>query len=382
MSSSLREVTAPSVLHLPTSIETGGAEQVVAELVRRARARGEPHRLVALGGTNTERALTQSLGEPIPGPVARGLTKLGRWDGLRLAAYAARARLPGEVVHAHLPWPDRLGMALLARGRGPLLVTFHLLPSHEILGLGDVVLAPLLDLRQAARLSSKLAPLVFTAVSEDDARRLRETFPDVRVERVYNSATAPSGATPPPLPFGQGAKLFAVGSLTERKGFDRLLRACAAEPLSSREFSLCIAGTGEARGALIALAAQLGLEQKVRFVGHVNAPHLYRQADLFVTGSRAEGLPLVLLEAMAAGVAVAASDIAPHREVLRGLPEALLDGDESRWPFQLATLIDDASLRRDLATRAKLRAELQFSAQAQDAAFDALYRDLAGSSPR
>lgn len=373
---------APPVLHVPTSIEAGGAEQVVAELVRRARARAEPQRLVVLRGTNAERALAQSIGEPVRGPMAKSLKKLGRWDGARLAAYVARVRQPGEIVHAHLPWPDRLGVALLARGRGPLLVTFHLLPSHEILGLGDVVLAPLLDLNQAAQLSRRMGPLIFTAVSDEDARRLRETFPGIRVERVYNSATAPSGEPPPPLPFGEGVKLFAVGSLTERKGFDRLLRALAAEPVRSCAFSLCIAGVGEALEALVALAAELGIAQKVRFVGHVNAPHLYRQADLFVSGSRAEGLPLVLLEAMAAGVAVAVSDIVPHREVLLGLPESLLDADESRWPAQLARLMDDAAHREDLAVRAQLRTEQQFSAQTQDAAFGALYRELAESSHR
>jgi glycosyltransferase involved in cell wall biosynthesis len=370
------------VLHLPVSVGAGGAEQVVSELIRRAKARGERHRLVALRGTPAARALVLSSGEEVVGPVAKSADRLSRWDGARLAAHAARSLSPGEVVHAHLPWPDGLGTALLARGRAPLLVTFHLLPAHPILGLGDVVLAPLLDLKRAARLASKLAPVVFTAVSDGDAARLRETFPGIRVERVYNSPTSPRGDVPPPLPFGDGARLFAVGSLTERKGFDRLLRACASEPMRSLAFSLCIAGEGEARSALVELAAGLGLAQKVRFVGHVNAPYLYPQADLFVTASRAEGLPLVLLEAMASGIAVAASDIAPHREVLAGLPEALLDADESRWPAQLAAFVESAASRANVAAAAKRRADAHFSAQAQDAAFASLYRELAESSRR
>jgi glycosyltransferase involved in cell wall biosynthesis len=369
------------VLHLPTSLDAGGAEQVVVELVRRGRDRGEPHRILALRGTAAERALSIGLGEQVPGPVARRQDKLTRLDGLRLARHAARIRQPGEIVHAHLPWPDRLGIALLARGRAPLVCTFHLLPSHEILGLGDVVLAPLLDLSRAARLSSRLAPLVFTAVSEDDARRLRQTFPGVRVERVYNCPAALRGEPPPPLPFGEGARLFAVGRLSERKGFDRLLRALAAEPLRSRPFTLCIAGEGEAHASLIALAAELGLADKVRFVGQVRAPHLYSQADLFLSGSRAEGLPLVLLEAMAAGVAVAVSDIPAHREAVAGMPESLLDADEARWPEQVARLLDDAAMLRDLAARAKARAEQHFSPQAQDTAFAALYREISQLGP-
>lgn len=371
-----RDSAVPRVLHIPFSIETGGAERVLAELLLRARTRGEPQRLAALRGTRLEQAMSDALGEPITGPVAAQPAKLGRRDGLRLSSYVRRTREPGEIVHAHLPWPDRLGMALLARGRSPVVVTFQLLPDHEILGLGDVVFQPLVNLKRAAQISQRLGPMIFTAVSETDARRLREVFPGVRVERVYNCAAAPRGDEPPPLPFGEGVRLFSVGSLTERKGFDRLLRALASEELRSRPFSLCIAGEGERREQLIALAAELGLANKVHFVGQVNAPRLYRQADLFLSGSHAEGLPLVLLEAMTAGIAVAVSDIPAHREAVGDFAEALLDANEARWPAQLARLFDDAGLRARLAAQAKARADSTFSAQAQDAAFGALYQEL------
>lgn len=373
---------AQRVLHLATSIDFGGAEQVMIELLLRARARGEPQRILALRGTPAEQGLSRALGVPVEGPTAQRLDKLHRWDGLRLARYVAKARAPGELVHAHLPWPDALSVALAARGRAPLLVTFQLLPSHEISGLGDVMLAPLVSMRQSAQLSSKLGPLIFTAVSETDARRLRETFPGVRVERVYNTASAARGAPPPPLPFGDGIKLFMVGRLSERKGVDRVLRALATEPARSQPFSLCIAGEGESRQELVELTASLGLAPRVRFVGQVAAPHLYAQADLFLSGSRAEGLPLVLLEAMAAGVAVAVSDIPAHREAMEGVPEALLDADERKWPERLGRLLSDAALRESLAERAKRRAEAHFSAQAQDAAFRALYGELAAMSRR
>jgi len=256
------------------------------------------------------------------------------------------------------------------------------LPSHDILGLGDAVLAPLLDLRRAAGLSSKLAPLIFTAVSEEDARRLRETFTGIRVERVYNCPSAATGPAPPPLPFGSGIRLFAVGQLSHRKGFDRLLRALGSEPARSHSFSFCIAGEGDERQALAGLAAELGLQDRVRFVGRVPAPHLYAQADLFLSGSRAEGLPLVLLEAMAAGIAVAVSDIPAHREGVAGIPEALLDADDRNWPAQLARLLAESGLRQAIADRAKQRAELHFSARAQDQAFCGLYRELADASRR
>ncbi len=224
-----------------------------------------------------------------------------------------------------------------------------------------------------------MAPLVLVGLTDVDCARLRLEFPRARVERVYNAPTEAHGPPPPPLPFGSGVRLFSVGALSARKGHDRVLRALAAEPVRSLAFSLCVAGAGEQRASLERLAAELGLAERVQFVGQVPAPHLYSQADLFISGSRAEGMPLSLLEAMAAGTAVAASPIAPHLEVLHGIAEAVLDEDEQRWPFALQRLLSDATSRQRLGALGKQRVEQQFSTRVQDAAYRELYADLAAA---
>jgi glycosyltransferase involved in cell wall biosynthesis len=364
-----------SVMHLIPSSYYGGAEQVAAGLVRRARARGESSRVVALRGTLAEAGLVAALGSEVEGPVARYPERLAQSDALHLASHVLLHAEPPRLVHAHLPWPDRLGLALLARGTRPALVTFHLLPTHPLGGLRDVALAPIPS-RFAAKVSRTVAPLVLVGLTDGDCARLREEFPKARVERVYNSPTEPHGPAPPPLPFGAGVRLFSVGALSARKGHDRVLRALASEPVRSLAFSLCVAGAGDERESLQQLAAALGIAERVQFVGQVPAPHLYSQADLFISGSRAEGMPLSLLEAMAAGTAVAASPIAPHLEVLRGIPEALLDEDEQRWPSDLQRLLSDAAVRGRLAEASKQRVEQAFSPAVQDAAYRELYADL------
>lgn len=367
-----------SVTHLVASTHFGGAEQAAAGLIRRANARGEPTRLLALRGTQAEAGLVDALGPIVEGPVAWWPEGLGRVDALRLARHARRLTEPTRLVHAHLPWPDRLGLALLARGRSPVLVTFQLLPSHPLGSLPDIALAPLSS-RFAERASRRAAPLVLVGLTDGDCERLRAQFPEARVERVYNAPAEPHGPAPAALPFSAGVRLFSVGALSTRKGHDRVLRALAAEPLRALAFSLCIAGAGDERSSLERLAAQLGLAQRVHFVGQVPAPHLYAQADLFISGSRSEGMPLSLLEAMAAGTAVVASAIEPHVEVLSGIPGALLDVDEQRWPFQLERLLADATGRQRLAVLGKQRLEERFSVSAQDAAYRRLYEDLAAT---
>jgi glycosyltransferase involved in cell wall biosynthesis len=219
--------------------------------------------------------------------------------------------------------------------------------------------------------------LILVGLTDIDCARLREEFPKARVERVYNAPGEPHGQAPTPLPFGSGVRLFSVGALSARKGHDRVLRALAAEPARSQEFSLCVAGAGEERESLEHLALALGIADRVQFVGQVSAPHLYSQADLFITGSRAEGMPLSLLEAMAAGTAVAASPIASHAEVLQGIPEALLSEDEQHWSIDLQRLVSDVSARKRLAEAGRQRVEQRFSTSVQDAAYRELYAELA-----
>lgn len=99
--------------------------------------------------------------------------------------------------------------------------------------------------------------------------------------------------------------LVAVGSLTWKKGFDRLLRAIAL--LKRKDIHLTILGEGEEERFLKGLASKLNLRDKVTFLGFKTNPYPYMaQADLMVFTSRHEGFPNVLLEANACGTPVLA----------------------------------------------------------------------------
>lgn len=133
--------------------------------------------------------------------------------------------------------------------------------------------------------------------------------------------------------------LLAVGSMSEQKGFDLLLKAFAKLGVN---YFLTILGDGPKNRYFKRLASDLGVIDRVNFVGFQNNPYVYmRQADLFILSSRYEGFPNVVLEANACGTPVVAFNCpGGTREIIEhginGLMVKCQDIDE------LATKIQDA----------------------------------------
>ena len=101
--------------------------------------------------------------------------------------------------------------------------------------------------------------------------------------------------------------LLSIGRLTYQKGFDLLLKAVSM--LDDDRFHLTIIGDGEDKDELIALRRQLNLETRVTFVSGVDNPYPYmRQADVFVSSSRWEGYPNVVIESLLCGTPVLANN--------------------------------------------------------------------------
>ncbi|MDB5980195.1 MAG: putative glycosyltransferase [Pseudomonas sp.] len=125
----------------------------------------------------------------------------------------------------------------------------------------------------------------------------------VITDQLFTAARAP-------LPAGLPAEYWlGVGRLIALKGFDLLLDAYAKVASSDAPPDLVIAGDGPELSALTAQARRLGIEDRVHFTGFLSNPYpLIRHAQLFVLSSREEGLPTVLIEALALGTPVLATD--------------------------------------------------------------------------
>jgi sugar transferase (PEP-CTERM/EpsH1 system associated) len=174
-----------------------------------------------------------------------------------------------------------------------------------------------------------------------------------------------------------------VGRLVTVKNYPLLLRALAALP-NELPWRLVLVGEGPERASLEGLAGELGIRERVEFLGHRDdVPHLLQRMTVFVLPSVSEGLSNTLLEAMAAGAALVASDVGGNREIVENEVSGLVfaSGDVEGLTMALRRLITDPSLRKRLTDCASARVREQFSLEAMVRRYESMYRQVAGVSP-
>jgi len=208
------------------------------------------------------------------------------------------------------------------------------------------------------RLASRVD--AFACVSAQTRREVVALAPaaEARAKVVVNPVAPPAEAIPPARSSDPShPALVGIGRLVPQKGFDVLIRALAR---LGPEVRLTLVGEGPERSALQALATEVGVADRVVFAGeHADPLPWMAAADAVVLPSRFEGMPGVLIEAMACGRAVVASDLPSVREVLQGLDAPLVPAGD---PEALAAGVS-AALTRPIDAEAYARRARRFSAE-------------------
>jgi len=283
------------------------------------------------------------------------------WQCVGGLALARRARRLGiEHIHVHMAHVPATIAMYCARQLG---VSFSF-TGHAV------------DLfRESALLKAKLRRASFVAcISEwhqafygDLAAMEESRLPIVRCG-VDVDAFAPAGDRR-----SDGAlRMLAVGRLVKKKGFDVLIRAIAALGEDALPVECTIVGDGRERARLECLIETLNVEDRVRLIGEKEngeVRSLMRASDLFVLpctidpGGDRDGIPVVLMEAMACGVCVISGDLPAIRELVSDHESGLLvkgDSVESLAAV-LRELIGDPELRRRLGEAGRQRVIEEFS---------------------
>lgn len=295
----------------------GGAERIVLNLTQGIVERGLAVDLVLAAATGPLRDHVAPGVRVVDLASPRVLRSIGP-----LARYLRRERpraLVSSMSHANLV---ALWAARLARTGTPVVVTEHNTMSQSALEQGWLerhLWPPVL--RSFYPWASHVV-----AVSRDAADDFARTagIPRERIEVIYNPVIMPgmkarTRETPDHAWFGPGQPpvVLGIGRLTRQKDFPTLIRAFAGVR-RQRPVRLIILGEGEDRGALEGLVAELGLDDDVALPGFRDNPLAYLAASsLFVLSSAWEGLPTVLIEALAAGARVVSTDCpSGPREIL------------------------------------------------------------------
>jgi glycosyltransferase involved in cell wall biosynthesis len=172
-----------------------------------------------------------------------------------------------------------------------------------------------------------------------------------KVSVVYNGVPASPPVRQAPAAGGGPFQLLFLGNLSERKGVSDLLNAMTK--LRDRNIELTLAGGGPV-AEYQALAQQLGIADRVTFTGWIGQDdarlHMMK-ADALILPSYDEGLPLVILEALASGTPVICTPVGSIPEVLADAETALLvpAGDQARIADAIGRMIDDGDLRAALS---------------------------------
>jgi glycosyltransferase involved in cell wall biosynthesis len=352
---------APSVVHLLAPAPFGGLESVVETLAVGQREAGLAVCVAAvLSEGDTEHPFVAALerrGVDVVPLRLGGRQYLAERSAVRTLLHEREA----AVLHTHGYRPDVVD-GPVARSMGVATVT----TVHGFTGGGGLKgrLYEWLQVRAYRRFDAVIA------VSEKLRGQLAaEGVPGARLHAVRNAWRPPSACFPRAdarreLGIGADEKVVGwVGRTSHEKGPDVMVRAFAA---ASPEWRLSMIGTGPLEAECRALAASLGVADRVRFHGVVRqAGPLLTAFDAVALSSWTEGTPIVLLEAMGAGVPIVTTAVGGIPESV-GLAEARLvpAGDAAGLAAALDEILCDPSAATARAASAMARAERELGIEA------------------
>lgn len=364
------------ILHLITELSTGGAQKALACLLRHLdRGRFIPAVACLYNGDKIVAQQIRALGVPV---TDLGMTAKWRCDALWRLYRLLRRERP-TILHTWMFHANLSGRVLGRLAGVPIVISSRRNiniggPWRDLLNrctawLDDAVIAVCESAREAEIKRASAAPdKVVTIYNGVDAGR----FATVNLRAAAQVRHFFGIAAEAPL-------LGAMGRLHPQKGFSDLLAALVQVREAIPSVRLLLVGDGGLRDSLETQAREMGLSGLVTFAGmRTDVPEILSALDVFVLPSLWEGMPNVLLEAMAAGLPVVATAVG-------GTPEVVVDGvtgllvpprDPAALAQAIATVLRDADVRRRMGEAGRERVERCFSLEEMVRRTEDLYEEL------
>ena len=363
----------PRILFLVTLAETGGAQTYVASLL--APLANGFEIAIAAHGDGPLREAAEAAGARIV-PLKHVRRPLSVWRDV-LGLFELMSLLRRErphIVHVNSAKAGSLGRVAAAVTRVPIRIyTVHgwAFRAHEgvdatLYRWVERLLRPLTTVTVCVAESERQSGLAAQTCEEENTIVIRNGV------ALTATRAASSGHSGRP-------RIVTVGRLQAPKDAITFVRALAQ--LRGQHFEAILVGDGPDRPAVEREIRRLGLESTVEVLGERHdVPELLAGADVFVLSSESEGLPISILEAMAAALPVVASNVG-------GVPEIVVDGrtgflveagDQEGLAVAIGRLLGDRTLRRDLGEAGRVRVAEHFDlGQVQRAHLDLYRRTLA-----
>jgi phosphatidylinositol alpha-mannosyltransferase len=290
------------------------------------------------------------LGRPVRLPYRGTVAPIAPWPaGVRLARRAFE-RFSPDLVHVHEPFTPSASMWAVLAATVPVVATFHAwLDRSRLYEASGPALRPV-----ARRLTATIA------VSTAAAAFVERALPGLAPVVIPNGLSVARFAEATPLAWPPGRRIAWAHRLDPQKGFPVMVRAFRALALERPDLRLSVGGDGEDRGALDGLPPTV--RERISMFGrlaHADVPSLLAGADVAVAAATGqESFGIALVEAMAAGVPVVATDIEGYRQVVTNGADGLLvpPGDDVALATALGRVLDDDALSQALRAAGGLTA--------------------------
>jgi glycosyltransferase involved in cell wall biosynthesis len=304
-------------------------------------------------------------------------TEIPRWVRFFLQAAVVGVRLRQLALdHLHVHYASSVGLLVTRLFGVPVSHTFH--------GSAEFLDARTFRLREKVRHADFIVAISQFGRSQVMLFSDPSDWPRVEVCRL---GIDPDDFAPierrrsPDVPF----RLLTIGQLASAKGPPVLIAALARLIARGRNVRLVLVGDGPLRTSLEHQAQELGAASAVRFEGFRNNAelrHYYADADAFALASFAEGVPVVLMEAMATGLPCIASCIAGIPELIEHGVSGLLTppGDEESIAAAIERLMDDEELRRRLGESARGTVAEHYDVRRNTARLADIFRHRSGAA--
>lgn len=361
-----------TVVHLVSTLGVGGQEMVILSLVENIdRSRFRPVVLTLHeGGPVADRI--RALGVPVEVVGSRGLSgfQLVRRIAARLRAHDA------QVLHTHNPAPHQHGAAARLIAGTPVLI-------HTKHGRNNF---PTRTRRWAEQIAGRFSDLVI-AVSADsaDVARTIDRVPEHKLRVIHNGIAVDAVPLASVGRSNRPPRAVHVARLNRIKDQPTLLRAARIVADQVPGFTLDIVGDGPMGPIVRSLADDLDLGGIVRFHGmRSDVGSFLADADLFVLSSLSEGIAITLLEAMAAGLPVVATEVGGNREVVRPGETGLLVpvGKPDEFAAAMIELLTNPERARAMGLAGRQRVVSDFNITRTAAAYADAYESLLARNTR
>lgn len=341
-------MTVPTIAEVLYSFQLGGSERLAALLARQFRERG--YRVIAASMYDAVGPVRDEIADSGIPTYGYDYTHRSRWKRWLMPGELTRMFHDQNVVAAHLHHglaAIRAARAARRAGVPRIVMTEHSAqPLRDLAWYKKATLKAMTHLDAVTTVNEDIEQFFVTDMAMDPARVT--TVPNAVDPRLLELRRDP--ALRAAAGVGDAFVFAFLGRLHPDKDVGTLLRAFAKVVAAGGNVKLIVAGDGEERAKLEALARELALGDHVRFWGATrDVLKLFGIADAFVMSSIAEGLPMALLEAMSAGLPCISTAVG-------GIPDVLKDGTGLLAPASDDAALAEAmiSVARDPALAARL----------------------------